>query len=31
MDVILRDVCKSYGENRVLDRLSWTFPGGRIS
>ena len=31
MGVILRDVCKSYGENRVLDRLSWTFPGGRIS
>ena len=31
MDVILRDVCKSYGENRVLDRLSWTFPGGQIS
>ena len=31
MDVILRDVCKFYGENRVLDRLSWTFPGGRIS
>ena len=31
MDVILRDVCKSYGANRVLDRLSWAFPGGRIS
>lgn len=31
MDVILRDVCKSFGENRVLDRLNWTFPGGRIS
>ena len=31
MGVILRDVCKSYGENRVLDRLSWTFPGGQIS
>ena len=31
MGVILRDVCKFYGENRVLDRLSWTFPGGRIS
>lgn len=31
MDVILRDVCKSFGARRVLDRLSWTFPGGRIS
>ena len=31
MDVILRDVCKSFGENRVLDRLSWAFLGGQIS
>ena len=31
MDVILRDVCKSYGANWVLDHLSWAFPGGRIS
>ena len=31
MDVILRDVCKSYGENRVLDRLNWRFPDGQIS
>ena len=31
MDVILRNVCKSFGARRVLDRLSWTFPGGRIS
>lgn len=31
MDVILRDLSKSFGKNRVLDRLSWTFPGGQIS
>ena len=31
MDVILRDVCKSFGARRVLDHLSWRFPGGRIS
>ena len=31
MDVILREVCKSFGENRVLDRLNWRFPGGQIS
>ena len=31
MDVILRDLCKAYGANRVLDRLNFSFPGGRIS
>ena len=31
MDVILREVCKSFGARRVLDRLSWSFPGGQIS
>ena len=31
MDVILHEVCKSFGENRVLDRLNWRFPGGQIS
>ena len=31
MDVILRDVCKSVGARRVLDRLNWRFPDGRIS
>ena len=31
MDVILHEVCKSFGENRVLDHLSWAFPGGQIS
>ena len=31
MDVILRDVCKSFGARRVLDRLNWRFPDGRIS
>ena len=31
MDVILRDVCKSFGARRVLDRLNWRFPGGQIS
>ncbi len=31
MDVILHEVCKSFGKNRVLDRLNWRFPGGQIS
>lgn len=31
MDVILRDLSKSFGKNRVLDRLNWRFPGGQIS
>ena len=31
MDVILRDLCKAYDANRVLDRLNFSFPGGRIS
>ena len=31
MDVILRDVCKSFGARRVLDQLNWRFPGGQIS
>ena len=31
MDVILRDLSKSFDKNRVLDRLNWRFPGGQIS
>ena len=31
MEVILRDLSKSFGKNRVLDRLNWRFPGGQIS
>ena len=31
MDVILRALCKAYDANRVLDRLNFSFPGGRIS
>ena len=31
MDVILHEVCKSFGKNRVLDRLNWRFPVGQIS
>ncbi len=31
MDIVLSNICKSFGENRVLDCLSWAFPGGQIS
>ena len=31
MDIVLSNICKSFGENRVLDRLNWRFPGGQIS
>ena len=31
MDVILQNVCKSFGARRVLDRLNWRFPDGQIS
>lgn len=31
MDIVLSNICKSFGENRVLDCLSWSFPGGQIS
>ena len=31
MDIVLSNICKSFGENRVLDRLNWRFPGGKIS
>ena len=31
MDIVLSNICKSFGKNRVLDRLNWRFPGGQIS
>ncbi len=31
MDIILRDICKSYGEKQVLSHLSHRFPAGKTT
>ena len=30
-DIVISDLCKSFGENRVLDRFSATLPAGKIT